>query len=308
MKPHARRVLAEWTQVTYQVSQRRAARLVPMNRGTLRYVSRRDDQQALRRRLRELAAVRVRFGYRRLTVLLRREGWQVNAKRVWRLYREEGLTMRTKRRQKLASRVRVPPPAATAPQERWSMDFVHDRCIDGRAFRVLTIIDQFTRECVALVAAQTWRGEDVARVLETVAQRRGVPHSITVDNGTEFQSHAMDAWAYRRQTTLAFIRPGKPVDNTFIESFNGRLRDEGLNTQQFLSLSDAQRQLDLWRYDYNAVRPHSALGDRTPNEMRQAHEAAEAGDTQVSPARLTIDRQTGSRYDEEVLRLNVALV
>ena len=268
--------------MTYQVSQRRAARLLPMHRGTLRYVARRDDQLALRRRLRELAAVRVRFGYRRLTVLLRREGWKVNPKRVWRLYREEGLTMRTKRRKKLASRARVPPPLATAPQERWSMDFVHDRLIDG--------------------------GDDVATVLETVALTRGVPHSITVDNGTEFQSRAMDAWAYRRQTTLAFIRPGKPVENTFIESFNGRLRDEGLNTQQFLSLADAQRQLDLWRCDYNAVRPHSALGDRTPNEMRQAHEAAEAGDTQVSPLRLTDNRQTGSHHDEETLRLNVALV
>ena len=175
-------------------------------------------------------------------------------------------------------------------------------------FRVLTVIDQFTRECVALVAAPTWREEDVAAVLEPVVQRRGVPHSITVDNGTEFQSRAMDAWAYRHHTTLAFIRPGKPVENTFIESFNGRLRDEGLNTQQFLSLSDAQRQLDLWRCDYNAVRPHSALGDRTPNEMRQAYEATEAGDTQVSPLRLTIDRQTGSQPDEEAPRLNVALV
>ena len=148
----------------------------------------------------------------------------------------------------------------------------------------------------------------MAAVLETVVPTHGVPQSITVDNGTEFQSRAMDAWAYRRQTTLAFIRPGKPVENTFIESFNGRLRDEGLNTQQFISLSDAQRQLDLWRCDYNAVRPHSALGDRTPNEMRQAYEATEAGDTQVSPLRLTIDRQTGSQPDEEAPRLNVALV
>ena len=294
--------------MTDQVSQRRAARLVPMNRGTLRYVARRDDQLALRRRLRELAAVRMRFGYRRLTVLLRREGWKVNAKRVWRVYREEGLTMRTKRRKKLASRARVPPPRATAPQQCWSMDFVHDRLIDGRGFRVLTVIDQFTRECLALVAAPTWRGEDVAAVLETVVPTHGVPQSITVDNGTEFQSRAMDAWAYRQQTTLAFIRPGKPVENTLIESFNGRLRDEGLNTQPFISLSDAQRQLDLWRCDYNAVRPHSALGDRTPNEMRQAHEAAKAGDTQVTPLRFTDDRQTGSRHDDEATRLNLVPV
>ncbi len=252
--------------------------------------------------------MRVRFGYRRLTVLLRREGWTVNAKRVWRLYREEGLTVRTKGRKKLASRARVPPPRATAPHQCWSMDFVHDRLIDGRAFRVLTVIDQFTRECVALVAAPTWRGEDVAAVLETVVQSRGVPASITVDNGTEFQSRAMDAWAYRRQTTLVFIRPGKPVENTFIESFNGRLRDEGLNTHQFISLVDAQQHLDRWREDYNAVRPHSALDDRTPEEMRRAHEATGAGETQVSPVRLTDDRKTGSCHHEEAPRLNLVPV
>ena len=290
--------------MAYQVSQRRAARLLPMNRGTLRYVARRDDQLALRRRLLELAAVRVRFGYRRLTVLLRREGWRVNAKRVWRLYREEGLTVRTKRRKKLASRARVPPPRATAPQQRWSMDFVHDRLVDGRPVRILTVIDQFTRECLALVAAPRWCGEDVAAALETVVQPRGVPRSITVDNGSEFQSRAMDAWAFRHRTTLAFIRPGKPVENTFIESFNGRLRDEGLNTQQFISLADTQQHLDRWRYDYNAVRPHSALGDRTPDEMRQAHEATEAGDTRVSRLRFTTDRQTGSRHHDEAARLN----
>ena len=294
--------------MTYQVSQRRAARLLPMHRGTLRYVSRRRPDLALRRRLRALAAVRVRFGYRRLTVLLRREGWHVNAKRVWRLYREEGLTRRTKRRKKLASRARVPPQPAIAPQDRWSMDFVHDRLVDRRAFRVLTVIDQFTRECLALVAAPTWSGADVAAVLETVVQARGVPRSITVDNGSEFQSQAMDAWAHYRHTVLAFIRPGRPVENTFIESFNGRLRDESLNTQQFISLSDVQRHLDRRRGDYNAVRPHSALSDRTPDEMRQAHDAGEAGDTQVSPLRLTANRETGLRHDDEAARLNLVPV
>ena len=235
-----------------------------MNRGTLRYIAQRDPQQALRRRRRELAAVRVRFGYRRLTVLLRREGWRVNAKRVWRLYREEGLTVRTTRRKKLAGRARVPPSRATAPQQRWSMDFVHDRLVDGRPVRILTAIDQFTRECLALVAAPRWCGEEVAAVLDRVVQPRGVPRSITVDNGSELQSRAMDVWAYRHHTTLAFIRPGKPVENTFIESFNGRLRDEGLNTQLFISLADTQQHLDRWRYDYHAVRPHSALETARP--------------------------------------------
>ena len=170
------------------------------------------------------------------------------------------------------------------------------------------MIDQFTRECLALVAAPTWSGKDVAAALETVVEAHGVPRSITVDNGSEFQSQAMDAWAHRRHTALVFIRPGKPVENTFIESFNGRLRDESLNTQQFISLSDAQRHFDRWRGDYNAVRPHSALGDRTPDEMRQAYEAGKAGVTEVSPMKLTANRQTGSRHDDEAARLNLVSV
>ena len=188
------------------------------------------------------------------------------------------------------------------------MDFVHDRLVDGRAFRVLTVIDQFTRECLALTAAHTWRGEEVAAVLNVVVEARDVPESITVDNGSEFQSRAMDAWAFQRRVPLAFIRPGKPVENSFIESFNGRLRDERLNTQLFLSLDDAQRQLETWRRDYNAVRPHSALGDRTPNEVRQAHEAIGTGDTQMSPLRLADDRQTGPRHHDDAVSLSIAPV
>ena len=148
----------------------------------------------------------------------------------------------------------------------------------------------------------------MAAALERVVEARGVPRSITVDNGSEFQSQAMDAWAYRHQTALAFVRPGKPIENTFIESFYGRLRDEGLNTQQFLSLADAQQQFDRWLTDYNAARPHGALGDRTPIEMRRAHEAANVGDTQVSHQRLTVDRQPGLRHDDEAARLNVVPV
>jgi putative transposase len=233
----------------------------------LRYQPTRDRQDALRQRLRELAAVRVRFGYRRLTVLLKREGWRVNAKRIYRLYGDEGLTVRTKPRKRLASRPRVPLPAPTRPNERWCMDFVSARLADGRWFRTLTVLDVFTRESLALVADRSLTGLKVAGTLTPIVSHRGAPTAITVDNGGEFVSRAMDAWAYAHDVRLEFIRPGKPVENAFIESFNGRLRDECLNAHIFVSTADAQRILDAWRQDYNHVRPHSALHDRTPGEM-----------------------------------------
>jgi putative transposase len=230
----------------------------------LRYQSTRDRQDALRQRLRELAAVRVRFGYRRLTVLLKREGWRVNAKRIYRLYGDEGLTVRTTPRKRLASRPRVPMPTASRPNERWSMDFVSARLVDGRWFRTLTVLDLYSRESLALVADRSLTGVKVATALSAVLQRRAAPQAITVDNGGEFVSRAMDAWAYAHDVRLDFIRPGKPVENAFIESFNGKLRDECLNSHVFASVTEAQRILDAWREDYNLVRPHSSLQDRTP--------------------------------------------
>ncbi len=189
-----------------------------MARASLRYQGHRDPQEALRMRMRELAAARVRFEYRRLTVLLRREGWSVNAKRIYRLYSEEGLTVRTKHRTKAAGRARVPQPGATAPNQRWSMDFMSERVADGRSFRILTVVDQFTRECLCLLADRSLTGEKVAQALELLVGQRGVPHSITVDNGSEFASRVMDAWASRHGIQLDFIRPGKPVENGFINS------------------------------------------------------------------------------------------
>jgi putative transposase len=215
-------------------------------------------------RLHELAASRVRFGYRRLTVILRREGWRVNPKRIYRLYTEDGLTVRTKVRKKLARRSRVPTPRATRPNQKWSMDFMSAKLIDGRWFRVLTVIDQFTRECLALVADGGLNGHSVALALSQVVAERGAPESITVDNGSEFASRAMDAWSHQYGVHLEFIRPGKPIDNGYIESFNGRLRDECLNVETFFDLSDVRDKLELWRQDYNQVRPHSALADRSP--------------------------------------------
>jgi putative transposase len=215
-------------------------------------------------RLRELAADRPRYGYRRVTILLRREGWLVNAKRVYRLYREEGLTVRVKRRKKLASHARVRPVAASRVNDRRTMDFVADSLSDGRRIRVLTVIDSFTRECLALKIARSLPASSVTEALEHVIEKRGQPRTIQVDNGTEFTSKHFDAWAYCRGIEVDFIRPGKPIDNAHIESFNGRLRDECLNARWFESVHDARQALQPWRRDYNQVRPHSSLGDLPP--------------------------------------------
>ncbi len=249
----------------------------------MRYRSHRDPQEALRMRLRELAASRVRFGYRRLTVLLKREGWAVNAKRIYRLYSEEGLTVRTKKRKKSASHQRVSQCVATAPNQRWSMDFVRDRFADGRWFRVLTVVDQFTRECLLLLADRSLSGAKVASALESVVGERGVPTSITVDNGSEFASRAMDAWAYGHGIHLDFIRPGKPVENSYVESFNGRLRDECLNVEVFFTLDDARAKLERWRQDYNLARPHSALGDQVPAQFSAACSTAAPSHSELAP-------------------------
>ena len=240
-----------------------------MPRMTLRYGHHRDPQDALRGRLRDLAASRVRYGYRRLTVLLKREGWKVNAKRIYRLYSEEGLSVRTKRRKERSQRQRVASGLAVRPNQKWSMDFVAQRLSGGRWIRVLTVVDQFTRECLTLFADISLTGEKVAVALDKIVADRGAPQSITVDNGSEFASKAMELWAYQHAIHLDFIRPGRPVDNSYIESFNGRLRDECLNVEIFLSLADARQKLGLWLEDYNHRRPHSSLADRTPAEFAQ---------------------------------------
>ncbi len=264
VRPRHRRELGRWAQAAYALSERTVSRLLPIQLATLRYRGRRDPQVTLRMRLRELAASRMRFGYRRLTVLLRREGWRVNAKLIYRLYTEDGLVVRTKVRKKIARRMRTPMLKATRPNEKWSMDFVAARLLDGRWFRVLTVVDQFTRECLLLLADSSLSGHKVALALSQVVAERGAPESITVDNGSEFASKARDAWAYQYRVNLDFIRPGRPVENGYIESFNGRLRDECLNVHVFLPLADVREKLAAWRQDYNQVRPHSALRDHAP--------------------------------------------
>ena len=252
---------------SYQLSEKRACGLFGITRWINRYQSRRDPQQELRIRLRDLAGSRVRYGYRRLTVLLRREGWTVNAKRIYRLYREEGLQVRMGKRVKRAAHVRVPLGGASWANQRWSMDFVSDRLADGRWFRILTVVDQYTRECLCAYADRSQTGEKVVEQMKRLVGVRGVPESITTDNGSEFAGQAMDAWAHKAGVKLDFIRPGRPVQNGYIESFNGRLRDECLNGEVFFDLADAREKLERWRRDYNHERPHSALADRSPAEF-----------------------------------------
>ena len=253
------------------MSTRRACGVVGLPRSAYYYRRRGKDVTALTHRVQELARARPRFGYRRIYVLLRREGWRVNHKRVHRLYVELGLQVRTKRRKKHASHLRVPLTPPQTVNERWSMDFVTDRLTDGRPFRVLTLVDLFSRECPLIIAAVSLTGQKVAEQLERLRLRRGGPQAITVDNGSEFASRALDEWAYRQGVHLDFIRPGKPVENAYIESFNGRLRDECLNAHLFFSLEDAQQKLEAWRIDYNTQRPHTALDEQTPAEYAANH-------------------------------------
>jgi len=222
-------------------------------------------------RIRELALSRPRFGYLRIHVLLNREGWNVNRKRVHRLYRLEGLQVRMRvRRQKRLSLHRGPAPRASALGERWSMDFVHDQLANGRAFRVLTVVDNWSRESVVLETGFRLTGTSVATALTRVSLHRALPRSITVDHGTEFTSRALDQWAYDNGVQLDFTRPGKPTDNGLCESFNGRLRDECLNVNEFHSIDHASQKIEAWRIDYNEQRPHGALGHLTPSEFANA--------------------------------------
>lgn len=260
----------------YPMRERQACRLIGVARSTQRYRQRvRADEEALRRRLGELADERPRFGYRRLTVLLRREGRAVNHKRVYRLYREQGLVLRRKRRKHRARGLRPTAPA-TAANQRWSLDFVSDALSSGRSFRSLTLVDEFTRECLAIEVDTSLGGVRVRRVLDRVAAERGRPQAILSDNGPEFQSRAVASWTLEQKVRQEFIEPGKPVQNAFVESFNGRFREECLNTHWFTSLADAQRKIAAWREDYNHCRPHSSLGYQTPSEFarQDAKEAA----------------------------------
>jgi len=251
----------------YRRSERRACWLLGLSRSSCRYQPRRREEKALHERLRELAAERRRFGYRRLAVLLRREGWAANWKRVYRVYQQEHLQVGKRPRKRVVSQQRLPLALPGGPNERWSMDFMTDSLATGRRFRVLNVVDDFTRECLRIEVDTSLGGERVGRVLEELRWLRGGPQVIVVDHGPEFTSQALDRWAYRRGVKLHFIDPGKPEQNAYVESFNGKFRDECLNEHWFANLREAREKIEDWRQDYNRRRPHSALGYRTPEEF-----------------------------------------
>jgi putative transposase len=246
------------------MSERRACKATGFCRMTMRYKPARGDDTWLRERMKAIAQERRRFGYRRLHVLLRREGFRVNHKRLFRLYREERLMVRRRGGRKRAIGTRAPMMIPLRPNERWSLDFVADQMTDGRRFRMLAIVDDCTRECLALVADTSLSGVRVARELDRLLAERGRPKMIVSDNGSEFTSNAILGWADAARVEWHYIAPGKPMQNGFIESFNGRLRDEMLNETLFSSLSQARAALARWQLDYNTARPHSKLGWQTP--------------------------------------------
>ena len=262
--PAAKREAVAHLRSAFDMSERRACRTIGCVRMTVRYRYRRPDDAALRQRLRALAHERRRFGYRRLHVLLRREGFTVNHKRLFRLYREERLMVRLRRGRKRALGTRAPMPVPQWPNDRWSLDFVSDQFIDGRRMRILVVVDDCTRECLALVPDTSISGTRVARELDRLLVAYGKPKTIVSDNGTELTSNAILRWADDHKVEWHYIAPGKPVQNAFAESFIGRLRDELLNETLFRSLPHARAALDAWRSDYNHDRPHSRLGWLSP--------------------------------------------
>ncbi len=265
--PAAKREVISYTSKQYDVSERRACRAMKFPRSTVRYKRQRPDDEKLRGRLRAIAMQRRRFGSPRLTVMLRREGFKVNHKRVERIYAEEGLQIKKRKKRRETAALRVVIPTPTKPNKRWSMDFVSDALADGRRFRCLTIVDDFSRESPQIFVERSIPGHRVAQILDGLGGARGLPDTIVCDNGPEFAGSALDWWAHERGVKISFIRPGKPVENAFIESFNGKFRDECLNENWFTSLRDAQEKIEAWRRDYNRNRPHSSLGNKSPEEF-----------------------------------------
>jgi putative transposase len=253
----------------YAVSIRRACEVVALKRSVYYYHPVRQLDAALRLRIKEIAETRVRYGYRRVYILLRREGWQVNHKKVRRIYCEEGLNLRRKKPRRLVStHQRETCEGASSIDESWSMDFVADNLFSGHRIRALTIVDNFSRECLEIYVDQGIKGGGVVEVLEALKNQGRCPKNIKVDNGSEFISKVLDKWAYEHHVSLVFSRPGKPTDNSYIESFNGSFRDECLNLHWFLSLDDARKKIEAWRIEYNTFRPHSSLGNYAPETFK----------------------------------------
>lgn len=276
VSPQARREAVGILMAERQMGVTRACGLVGISRSLLAYQPRRTVPEGLRERIGEIAAAKRRYGYRRVHVLLRREGWTINHKRTHRLYREAGLQVRKRARKRIVQGERTPLQPARRPNESWSMDFVADALANGRRIRCLTLVDNFTKESLAIVADTSIIGLRVARELDKVIAARGAPESISVDNGPEFAGRVLDEWAYAKGVRLRFIRPGKPVENAYVESFNGKFRDECLNEHWFASLAEARVLIESWRREYNLERPHSSLGNATPAEFAEAWRVAAA--------------------------------
>jgi putative transposase len=275
-RPALKRSVVHYIRDRYTVTQRRACRLVQLHRSVFYYRSRMDPKLQLRGRMRELARSRVRWGYRRIHVLLQREGWSLGRDQAYRLYTEEGLQLRSKlpRRRKMVvtRRERFVPRRAN---EAWSMDFVADQLASGERFRALTIVDVFSREALAIEIGKQLRAENVVRACNRLVSQRSAPKRVFVDNGSEFSGRLLDLWAYHHGVQIDFSRPGKPTDNCFVETFNGSLRDECLNVHWFESMEEAKRQIEDWRRDYNETRPHQSLGEQTPVEFAMKAEDLE---------------------------------
>ena len=267
VSPQAKRDTVTYVMASHALGLTRACGLMGISRSLYRYASKRPDDKALKERLCELAGQKRRYGYRRLHVLLCREGWVINRKRTYRVYHAADLMVRRRKRKRIAGVERQVKVMAVAPNQSWSMDFVSDGFVGGRRLRCLNIVDDFTKECLAIEVDTSLPGRRVASVLERLAESRGLPQSVTVDNGPEFVSKALDEWAYRNQLKLRFIEPGKPQQNAYIESFNGKFRDECLNEHWFLSMHHARQVIAAWRQEYNDERPHSSLGYLTPNRF-----------------------------------------
>ena len=262
--PAVKRAAVAHARENHGLSQRRACQVIDADRSSVRYRSLRPDDLALRRRIRELACERRRFGYRRLQILLEREGIRMNHKKFRRLYREEKLQVRRRGGRKRALGTRRPMVLPSGPNQRWSLDFVSDAFTDGRRFRILAVVDDFSRECLALEPDTSLSGIRVARELDVIIAQRGKPVTCVSDNGTELTSMAILRWSQERKVEWHYIAPGKPQQNAFAESFIGRLRDECLNETLFSSLAEARAVLADWRDDYNQTRPHSSLNNQTP--------------------------------------------
>ena len=271
MKPVKARGLVDYLQGVFGVSIRQACNVLLFQKSSYFYKPRRPSQAALKQRIREIAETRVRYGYRRIHVLLLRERWNVNVKRVYRLYTEEGLQIRNKRpKRKVSAKLREDRRPPEGANDVWAMDFLSDQLFDGRKIRVLTIVDAFSKVSPAIDVRPRYTGADVVATLERVTAEHGFPNSIRVDNGPEFISKDLDLWAYTNGVTLDFSRPGKPTDNSFVEAFNGKVRAECIDQNWFLSLDDARVKCETFRHDYNHVRPHSSIGFKTPVEFMKS--------------------------------------